>query len=229
MIDTEVKALSGPRSLLLLGACSAWTLASLYVLYVAVLFAGGVARGVPQEPYLAIAEILTIVGAALQVTLMATVHESAPLRAKVFSLTALGWTLIMATLTTTVHFVELTVGRRVDVAAIPGFARLFGWEWPSLLYGVELLAWHLCFGLSLLFAAPVFPGRGRKSAVRTGLRVTGGLCLLGLVGPVVGNLKWRMIGAFAYGFIFPVVCFLIGLVFRDAAAALSRQARPRRA
>ena len=212
------QTIAGTRRVLLLGMWTAWTIVVLYVVYIAVLFAGGVAVGVPREPYLATAEILTSVGALIQVGLVAVIHDSAPPRAKTLSLAALGWMLLMAGLTVTVHFVQLTVARRIDLAATPELARLFGWEWPSLLYAIELVAWHLFLGLSLLFAASAFRGRGAEAAVRVGLRVSGSLCIIGLVGPALGNLNWRMIGVFGYGLVFPIVCVAIGLVFKRAAS-----------
>jgi hypothetical protein len=220
MISEEVgETLAGPRQTLRLGMWTAWTLFALYLAYETSLFAGGVVQGVPKDPFLAIAEVFDIVGALLQVILIATIHECAPRRTKSQTLLALGWMLVMAGLTISVHFVMLTVGRQIDAATFTGYTRVFGWEWPSLLYAVELAAWHLFFGLSLLFAASAFRGRGRQALVRVGLRVTGVLCIVGLVGPAVGNLNWRMIGVFGYGVVFPLVCIPIALVFRDATAS----------
>jgi hypothetical protein len=218
-IEETGENLAGPRQTLRFGMWIAWSLFALYIAYEAALFAGGVVRGVPQDPFLAIAEVLDIVGALLQVILIAIIHECAPRRAKSLTLIALGWMLVMAGLTVSVHFVLLTVGRQIDVATFPGYARVFGWEWPSLLYAVELAAWHLFFGLSLLFAAPAFRGRGRQAIVRAGLRVTGVLCIAGLVGPAIGNLSWRLIGVFGYGVVFPLVCVAIALVFKQATAS----------
>ena len=190
--------MSGPRHALLLGVWSAWTLAALYVVYIATLFAGGVAVGVPVEPYLAAAEVLTAVSGVLQVALIAAIHQCAPPEARAASLMALVWMAVMAGLTMTVHFVQLTVGRQVGPAAMADFRYVFGWEWPSLLYAVELAAWHLFFGLSLLFAAVVFRGGG-AAAVRFGLILAGVLCLIGLAGPAIGDLNWRMIGVLVTG------------------------------
>jgi hypothetical protein len=225
--EEAVETLAGPRQTLRLGMWVAWTIFALYIAYEASLFAGGVVRGVPVDPFLAIAEVLDIVGALLQVFLIAIIHECAPRRAKSLTLIALGWMLVMAGLTVTVHFVLLTVGRQIDVATFPGYARVYGWEWPSLLYAVELAAWHLFFGLSLLFATSAFRGRGRQALVRAGLLVSGVLCIAGLVGPAVGNLNWRMIGVFGYGVVFPLVCIAIALVFKQATASdeVSPQAR----
>jgi hypothetical protein len=55
------------------------------------------------------------------VILVAAIHDSTARPARMFTLVAFGWTLIMATLTITVHFVELTVARRLAVPATPGF------------------------------------------------------------------------------------------------------------
>ncbi len=211
--------MTGPRATLLLGARLAWSLAGLYAVYIATLFAGGVAVGVPVEPYLTAAELLTALSGVLQVALIATIYRCAPPEARLSGLMALVWMSVMAALTITVHLVQLTVGRQVDVAAMPDYRFVFGWTWPSLLYAVELVAWHLFFGLSLLFAAPAFKGRGPAAAARTGLIAAGALCLAGLIGPAVGNLDWRMIGVAGYGLVFPLACVAIGLVFGRAAGA----------
>ena len=216
MPERSYSTITGPANVLLLGRWTASAVVVLYVGYIAVLFAGDVAHGVPREPYLAIAEILTIVGALLQVFLFGAIYKCAPRSSKTFGLIALGWMLIMAGLTVTVHFVQLTVGRQIGIDGNSDLARVFGWEWPSFLYAVELAAWHLFFGVALLFSAPVFGGCGKEAVVRSGLRIVGLLCLLGLVGPAVGHLSWRMVGAFAYGVLFPVACVMIALVFRDA-------------
>jgi hypothetical protein len=211
--------MTGTRVTLRLGMWSAWILAGFYLTYIAALFLGGVVHGVPTDPYLAVAEMLIILAAPLQVALVAVVYQCAPPHARTAALVALGWAIVMAGLTMTVHFVELTVARASGVSAMPGFSRLFGWEWPSLLYAVELMAWHMFLGLSLLFMAPGFAGRGAVTIVRVGLRAAGTLCIAGLAGPLLGHLDWRMIGVFGYGVVFPIVCIAMGVVFRSAARA----------
>jgi len=211
--------MSGPRTTMRLGVWLAWGLAVLYVVYIATLFAGGVAVGVPVEPYLAAAEILTALSGVLQVALVSAIYRCAPEEARLSVLMALVWMSVMAALSVTVHFVQLTVGRQPDVVAMSGYRFIFGWTWPSLLYAVELAAWHLFFGLALLFAAPAFKGSGPAIAARTGLIVAGALCLVGLVGPAIGNLDWRMVGVAGYGLVFPLACIAIGLVFSRAATA----------
>ena len=131
------------------------------------------------DPYLAVAEVLILVMAPVMVVLMAAVHACAPAHLRMFSLVAFGWMLVAACLTMTVHVVELVVARRVEPEAVPGFARLFDFAWPSMLYAVDIVAWDLLLGLSLVFAAvrvhrPPLPGRALGSAGRAGRSASSG-------------------------------------------------------
>ena len=208
--------ISGSRSNLNMGMWSAWASVVLFLVYDAVVFAGGVFQGEFHEPYLTIAEALTIIGACIVVVLMAAIHVCAPANTKVFSLTAFGWILLLAGFTIAVHFVNLTLLNQLDPQQKNDFARIVGWEWPSIFYAIELAAWHLFFGMSMLFASGVFRGKGHEKTVLISLLITGLLCIIGLAGPLIGNLLWRMMGAFAYGFIFPFGCIYIALVFKNA-------------
>ena len=215
-LKNKMYVISGPRGTLKLGMWSAWASFILFLNYDAVVFAGGAFQGVFTEPYLAIAEVLTIIGACILIVLMATIHVCVPSNVKVFSIIAFGWVLLLAGFTIAVHFVNLTLLRQLEPGQRIEFAKFVGWEWPSMLYAIELAAWHLFFGMAMLFAALVFKGNGREKIVRIGLLLTGFLCLIGLAGPLIGNLNWRLMGAFAYGFIFPIVCIFVALVFKSA-------------
>jgi hypothetical protein len=61
------------------------------------------------------------------------------------------------------------VGRQVPSALLPGFERLFSFNWPSVPYALDILAWDYCFGLALLLAAPVFTRRPRGASCPHGL------------------------------------------------------------
>ena len=92
------------------------------------------------------ASLGNLVMAPVMVVLMAAVHACAPAHLRMFSLIAFGWMLMAACLTMTVHVVELVVARRVEPEAVPGFARLFDFAWPSMLYAVDIVAWDLPLG-----------------------------------------------------------------------------------
>jgi hypothetical protein len=221
-LDDPAGELTGTRNERLIGAWSARAVFAIGVAYAVVVVAGFVSLGnlndPLRDPYLGIAEVLILLMAPIMVTLMVVVYACAPPRARAFSLTALGWMLVVAALTMTVHFIELTVVRRIEPGAVPGFPRLFGFEWPSLLYAIDIAAWDLFLGLSLLFAAPVFANQ-RHAAARRGLLLSGSLCLAGLLGPAINVLAWRGIGIFGYAVVFPLTCLALSRAFAGTPSA----------
>jgi hypothetical protein len=186
------------------------------VAYAVVVVAGFVSLGNLSkplaDPYFGIAEGLIIVMSPVMVTLMAAVYACAPSSAKTQALIGLGWMLAGAATTATVHFVLLTLGRRLDASTFPGYAHVFSFTWPSVSYAVDIVAWDLFVGLSLLFAAPAFRSE-RDVWSRRGLLIAGVLCLVGLVGPAVDNLAWRGLGIFGYAVALPLTCLAIRRAF----------------
>ena len=188
------------------------------VIYVVTIVAGFVAnrnlKDPVKDPHLAVAEVLILVMAWVMVVLSVAIHSTAPVDRRPYTLVSLCWMVAAAATTSVVHFVELTVGRRLDRATFPGYDRLFGFRWPSTLYAVDIVAWDVFFALSLLFAAPAFEA---DTAVQTGLVVSGVLSLLGLVGPAVDRIAWRGIGIFGYAVVFPLTCVPLSRYFDGVA------------
>jgi hypothetical protein len=195
-----------------LGMWSALTLFLVGVAY-AVALAIGVASAGPTNPIvgpvLAVMEFLTLLSAPFIVIMMAAVQSFAAPRYKIHGSVALAFAILVAGLTSAVHFVSLTALRQLGSA---------GLQWPSASYALELLAWDVFLGLSLIFAAPVFQGDGLKRAVRVALRAAGGLSLAGTVGPAIGDLRLQRIGVLGYGAVLPVACLMLAVVFRRASS-----------
>jgi hypothetical protein len=205
------------RHVRMLGAWSARTLVLIEVLYIAVFAAGfasiaNLSDPLP-DPYLAIGEILILVMAPIMVCLMLAIHQCAPKQAKPFTQVALGWMLAAAACTTVVHFVLLTVARHIDATTFQGYARIFGWQWPSTFYAIDIVAWDVFFGLALLFAVPAFARQGDARLVRRGFILSGSLCLIGLVGPFANVLALRTIGIVGYTVIFGLTCLPLSRTF----------------
>jgi hypothetical protein len=198
-----------------IGRWSARALCALTVVYSADFVVGFAALGNVRDPlpdpYLGIGEVLILVMAPILVALMLAVHACAPTGATSFTQVALGWMLAAAALTTTVHVVELSVARHID--SFPGYARIFDFQWPSLLYAVDVVAWDVFFGLALLFAVPAFRRRS-DTAARRGLLASGSLCLLGVIGPLTGAIAWRAIGIVGYTLVFAATCIPLARAFR---------------
>ena len=158
------------------------------------------------DPTLAVMEAITLVSAPLIVILLAAVSGLASPERKVFGVLALTFGAIMAGLTSAVHFVTLTAGRQMNFTTL---------DWPSTLYSVELLAWDVFLGLALVFAAPAVAGPGHSARARWALFTTGVLCLLGAIGPMVGNMAIQRVGILGYGIVLPISCIFLALVFHE--------------
>lgn len=179
------------------------------------------------DPYFAIMELLIMGIAPALVVIMAAIHAYAPRDAKIYSLTALVFMGLMAGITCGCHIVLLTVGRQVTPADLPWLPFFLSFRWPSVTYALDILAWDLFYPLGMLFAAVVFCGGGLARAVRACMIASGMVSLVGLIGPVVGNMGIRSIGIVGYAGLAPVVAVLLAMVFHRASVR-ARTRSPRR-
>jgi len=190
-----------------LGLWSAVVVVLLSVAYGVALAMGLLSLASPDEPIgdplFSILELLIILLAPVLVVTMAAVHAWAAPDQKTFSLVALIFMSLLAGLTCSVHFAILAVGQ----------TRLLSFTWPSIPYAIDILAWDLLFGLSVLFAAPLFGGDGLARSIRALLTTSGVLALGGLVGVPLGDMRLRMIGVVGYAVVFAVAVALLALLF----------------
>ena len=149
-------------------------------------------------------EALTLAAAPFLVFLFSAILIHAARETKVLGAAALAFASLASGVTAAVHFVGLTALLQTHDQ---------GLQWPSPLYAVELLAWDLFLGLALLAAAPTFGGTPRARALRGTLIATGTLCLLGVIGPLVGDMRFQLIGVVGYGLLLPFACLLLARYF----------------
>jgi hypothetical protein len=83
-----------------------------------------------------------------------------------------------------------------------------GLVWPSVTYAIELVAWDLFLGAALLFAGVALPGQAPRGLRRL-LQATGIVCLAGLIGPVMGDMRVQRIGVFGYAVLLPIAAFAL--------------------
>lgn len=202
-----------------LGVVSAAGTVVLSVVYAATLVAGLVSLQSPQEPIgdplFSVLEVLILLLAPLMVVLMGAVHAWASVEVRIFSRMALVFMSVLAGITCSVHFVILTVSREAAFAG-RAWTPLLSFEWPSVAYALDILAWDVFFALSVLFAAPVFRGGRLAASVRVLLVASGVLALAGLGGVVAGDMRLRMVGVVGYAGVFPVAALLLALLFHRA-------------
>ena len=205
-----------------LGFFSATGLVSLSVLYVGTgvvwLLRGGEAAAraplSPEGTYLAVLEWLLVLCAPLMVLLMAALHALAAADQRAHTLAALSFMVLAAGTTSGVHFARLVVARHLDPAAAVALAPVISFDWPSIFFALDLLAWDLFLGLSLVLAAGGFPASPAFRASRIALRLAGALCLAGFLGPATGHLQLQLLAITGYAFVFPAACLCLAVFFR---------------
>ena len=200
-----------------LGIVSAVGTVVLSVVYAFVLVAGLSGLQSAQQPIgdpiFSILKILIILTTPLMVALMVSIHSWAPAENKVFSLLALIFMSLMAGLTTTVHFVILTMSRQAAFASHSWMPQFLSFAWPSVPYALDILAWDVFFALAVLFAARIFDGTRLASSIRALMVLSGVLSLSGLSGLIAGQMQLRSLGIIGYAGVFPVAALLIAILF----------------
>ena len=120
---------------------------------------------------------------------------------------------LLAGISSSIHFVILSVSRQIEFDELPGLSLFFSFKWPSVVYALDILAWDWFFALSMLCAAPVFNRGKLEKIVQILMIVSGVLSLAGLIGVPLADMQVRNIGVLGYGVVAPVVFLLLGLVF----------------
>lgn len=169
-----------------------------------------------RDPMFSILEILIITMMPAMVALMVAVHAWAPRSAKALSLISVVFMGLLAGLTCSLHFVILTLSRQPVFAEQPWLPLFMSFNWPSVVYTLDILGWDVFFAFSMLFAAPVFTGTRLATWIRVSMFASGALALSGLIGVVLGNMQVRNIGIVGYVGVFLFVCVLLATLFYRA-------------
>jgi len=200
---------------LTIGRAAACVVFLLEVVYCVTTVLGFLSLKSPQDPiddpFFFIMELLIVLMAPLMVVVMVAVHAYSS--EKAYSFTALVFMILLAGITSSNHFVILTVSRQIEAIGLDCFPWLFSFKWPSVAYTLDILAWDWFFALSMLCAAPVFKVGRLEMAVRNLMIVSGVLSLAGLIGVPLENMQVRNIGIIGYGVVAPIVFLLLGIVF----------------
>jgi hypothetical protein len=206
-----------------LGKTAAWVVFSLIVIYAVTTILGFLSLKDPLDqigdPYFTMMEILIFLMSPFMVISMIAVHAYATQNVKAYSFTALVFMIVMAVITSSIHFVVLTVSRQIEAAGFTWAPLFFSFSWPSVAYTADILAWDWFFALSILFAVPVFKGDGLERVLRYLMITSGVLSLVGLFGVplAIMNVEYwltvRNIGIVGYALISPIAFLLLGMVF----------------
>jgi hypothetical protein len=197
---------------------TSWAICILGVVYAVTLVAGLLSLKSPNDPitdpYFTILELLIVAMAPLLVIAMAAIHGYARPEVKVYSIVAMLFMAVAATITSCVHFVILTVSRPLQACAPDMTTHFFAFTWPSVFYALDILAWDIFFALAMLFAAPVFTGGRLETWIRRLMMASGILSLAGLIGVPLADMQVRLIGVVGYAALPPLIFVLVALLFR---------------
>ncbi|MFO7538776.1 MAG: hypothetical protein R6X32_12090, partial [Chloroflexota bacterium] len=124
-----------------------------------------------------------LVFVVLYVLLLNSIHELTPADKKIFSRNSLSFGLMFAVLSAAHYFVQITAVRfNLSAGQFEGLVQVLQSNPHSAMSAINMLGVTLFFGLSSLFVAPVFTGRGVEKVIRISFLLNGIFLLLGAVG-----------------------------------------------
>src|SRR3546814_17089692 len=92
------------------------------------------------------------------VALTVAVHVASPAGRTPFTHAAVVFMGISAGITSAVHFTVLTLSHRADFAELPWRESLLTFQWPSVPYSLNILAWAVFFALPVPCLVSSFVG-----------------------------------------------------------------------
>lgn len=139
-----------------------------------------------NQTFKVVAQLSMLLFAPLYVIMVNSIHELAPVDKRVLSRLALAFGTLFAVLIALFYFVQITSVRwNVDRGTLGGIEQFIQSKPDSALAAVNMLGWTLFFGLSSLFAAPVFAGSRLATTIKALFILNGIFCLLAGIGFVL--------------------------------------------
>ena len=202
-----------------IGVAAAMAVALLCLCYAIVLGLGLLTLPSPthqvQDPWFTLMELLIIAIAPAMVLFMVGLHAWAPAHCTVPALGAVAFMSMCAVATCAVHFAILTLSRQPAFSGQAWAREVFAFQWPSVAYALDILAWDIFFPIAALLAARAIPGAGLPGVVRGLLYLSAALAFIGLAGVPLANMQVRNIGIIGYAVLFPVATALMVRLFRS--------------
>ena len=193
------------------GIAAALALALLTLAYAVVLAIGLLTLPSPshaiQNPWFTLMEVLILAIAPTMVAFMVALHQWVPKERQALSLSAVVFMAMCAVVTCTVHFAILTLSR-MPTFTEPSIARaVFAFQWPSVVYALDILAWDFFFPIAALLACASLSESG-EATVRWLFLASGLLAFVGLAGVPLADMQLRNIGIIGYVLLFPLAAVL---------------------
>jgi len=215
------------RISLTLGTVAGTVLAVLSAAYALVLAIGiltSPSRGAQiQNPWFTLMEILILIIVPTMIGFSVGIHSWTRKDRKAVALLGVAFMSMCGVVTSCVHFAILTLSRQQAFAA-GGFAtRVFSFEWPSIAYALDILAWDFFFPLGACCTALAIDGGGKVKFARALMFGSGLIAMIGMLGVPMANMNVRNIGIIGYVFLFPVATGLLASVLRQQPTTIDAQ------
>ncbi len=198
-----------------LGIAAAWMTFIVTEVYAVVSGLAYVSQGAAVEsgPFLSIMALLVVVMGPFLVLSMVAVHAYASPDKKPFSIAALAFMIACVTITSCVNFLLFFVSSQPDLFSESWRAFFLPCKWPAPVFILDNFVWDWFFGISMLFASPIFGGNTLKTALRLVMILSGTLCLAGLVWLAVSPAQGIIVGILGWGAAGAVVFLLLAKMF----------------
>ncbi len=171
-----------------------------------------------QNPWFTVMEVLILFIAPAMVVFTVGFHAWVLPDRKSLGLLSVIFMSMCALITCCVHFAVLTLSRE-QVFTQAGWSTLvFAFEWPSVVYAMDILAWDIFFPLAALCAAGAVHGAGLAAHARKLLFGSAVLTFVGLAGIPTDSMNIRNIGIIGYVVLFPIATVMLAIVFKREAA-----------
>lgn len=171
-----------------------------------------------QNPWFTFMEVLILAIAPAMVVFTVGLHAWAPADRRSLTRLSVIFMSMCALVTCCVHFVVLTLSRQPAFATASWSTLVFAFQWPSVVYALDILAWDIFFPLSALCAAVAIHGKGLAGLARKFLFASAALAFIGLLGIPLVNMNIRNIGIIGYVLLFPIAAVMLAIVLRREAA-----------
>ncbi len=200
-----------------IGTLSGAAVAGLSAIYVAVLAAGLLSLPTPDsqiaDPWFTLMEILILLIAPLMVRLAIAMQAWVPEERRALGSLAVVFFSICAALTMAVHAAVL-VNSRHPFFSDPAIARaVISFQWPSVVYAIDIVAWDVAFPTGALVAAIAMQRTVGTNPVRMLLLGSAALAFGGLIGVPLNDMRLRNVGILGYALLFPIAAGTMAALF----------------
>lgn len=196
-----------------LTTASGFAVAALTTLYAAVLIFGLMTLPTPGEsildPWFTLMELLILCIAPCMVAFTVGIKSLALPENRAVAILAIVFMSICVAITSVVHFAILTLSHFPAFQDASWHSLVFGFQWPSLAYALDILAWDVFFPLSAACTALSLRGVPDFTRERGLFMIASVLSFAGLVGVPLANMELRNIGIIGYVVFYPFAAAMV--------------------